>query len=149
MGTFKVAYQDGKKPYIVGRQEKISLSHSGQAAALWISDNSSGGIDIQKADQRLLKVGPYFLSAEQNKVVQNLISDTVRMHLLLKAWTIKEAILKASAQTSLNYVHHILFSGAEWKTASELSVVEVGPAALHCWRLLHFCNDEYHLSFIV
>lgn len=149
LGTANITYQDDKKPYIVGRKEKISLSHSGNAAALWIGHDLPGGIDIQKSDKRLLRAGPYFLSQEQNQMVQLLASERDRLQLLLKSWTIKEAVLKASSQKSLNYIRNILFSSAEWKNASELTVLEVSSAGLYCRRLLHFCNDEYHLSFTV
>lgn len=149
MGTFNVAYQDGKKPYIVGRQEKISLSHSGQAAALWISDHRCGGIDIQQVDERLLGAGQHFLSTEQYLMVLSQSSDAERIQLLLKAWTLKEAIVKASSQTSLNYSQHILFTSNEWKTASVHTILEVAPSALYCWRVMHFCNAKYHLSFTV
>lgn len=149
LGTVNIAYQDDKKPYVVGRQEKISLSHSGDAAALWIGQNLQGGIDIQISDKRILNAGPYFLSEEQNKVVQHLPSEKDQLQLLLKCWTLKEAVLKASVQMPLNYTHHILLSSAEWKAFNNLTALEVSATGLYCRRLLHFCNDKYHLSFTV
>lgn len=147
LGTSDVVVQDDRKPRPVGRTEKISLSHSRNAAALWLSASRQGGIDIQATDQRLLRAGPYFLSPEQNRFVQKHTSDSRRLFLLLKSWTLKEAVLKASSNAALDYIHGILVGADDWARASDFPVLEVDPSGLSCRQVVHFCNENYHLSF--
>lgn len=139
-----VQHNDDKKPFIVGRIEKISLSHSGEAAAAWIGSHP-GGIDIQKTDNRILKAGSHFLSQDQLKGIKTLPDDPARRYYLLKVWTIKEAVFKA-APHPVNYSEGIVLSRPELFHNQALKILYTHQNRIFCHTVMHFCNGEYHLA---
>lgn len=68
----------------------ISLSHSGNRAALAVSADSPVGIDIQDPSPRLRRVAARFLNSSE---IPLWAKDDAS---LLRAWTIKEAVYKAA-----------------------------------------------------
>ncbi|MCS6982282.1 MAG: 4'-phosphopantetheinyl transferase superfamily protein [Flavobacteriales bacterium] len=144
---FTILYNDAGKPYLVGKPERISLSHSGEAAVLWIGRHA-GGVDIQKDDARILRVARHFLSPEQFRQAEKIQDHLRRKSLLLKAWTIKEACYK-SLDYDVGYRCHILFGLAELQHSDQVNVIVVTGRGLICRNLWHFCNGQYHLAFTV
>lgn len=133
---------------MVGKSGRISLSHSGEAAALWIG-RDSGGVDIQKDDARILRVVRHFLSSEQTRQAENIQDHAQRKSLLLKAWTIKEACYKSLDYPGLGYKDHILFGLAELQHAERVNALIVTGRGMICRNLWHFCNGQYYLAFTV
>ncbi|TAH31122.1 MAG: 4'-phosphopantetheinyl transferase superfamily protein [Cytophagales bacterium] len=84
-GVFK---DEHLKPYLVGNNGHISISHSSDYCAAIYSKDNSVGIDIQPLEKKLHKVSKKFLSdLENDKFNKNL-------ELLCRAWCAKEAIYK-------------------------------------------------------
>jgi len=83
-------------PEIPSRPEiYVSVSHSGNRAAVAFSTKGPVGIDIQEPSDRLRRVATRFLSERE---LPYWGADNDR---LLKAWTIKEAVYKASGIKNL------------------------------------------------
>ena len=80
-------------PYIAGSDaaqgKYISISHSRLTAALAVSDKRIG-IDIEENRAQLLRVAPRILTEEELRYY------SIRKFGLAEAWTLKEALFKAS-----------------------------------------------------
>lgn len=78
------------EPYVAGRSEWISVSHSRSLCALAVSSGSPVGIDIEEWRPQLLRVAPKFLTpAEMHRYGTS-------PQALLRCWTAKEAAFKAA-----------------------------------------------------
>ena len=89
-------------PYIAGRNENISISHSSEYAALATAGPSvSIGIDVEKYREQLHRVASRVLSGPELEVYGK------SGHLLLKAWTMKEAVYKAALIPGLIFASDI------------------------------------------
>ena len=67
----------------------ISISHSSRFAVIAVNPTSPVGVDIEHWRKSLEKVAPRFLTPQQNNIYNS-------EHLLLCAWTIKEALFKVA-----------------------------------------------------
>ena len=75
-------------PFLPGCERCVSVSHSDYEAAVAISDHRIG-IDVEHPREALLRVAPRFLSSRELDYYGG------SMPLLVRAWTIKEAVYKA------------------------------------------------------
>ncbi len=76
-------------PFVTEEPElNISISHSSRHVAIALNDSMPVGIDIEQWRDQLAKVAHKFLSTSQ-------ISEWESHEMLLRAWTIKEAVYKA------------------------------------------------------
>ena len=96
----EVKYDKAGKP-IFSQNKILSISHSGNYAAVIISDHSVG-IDIEKISDKALKIKHKFLQIELNypQELNNQIS--------LVYWNIKESIYKAVGITGIDFKKNIL-----------------------------------------
>lgn len=79
------------KPWVQGKQQYISISHSFPFIAVVSSDRNIG-FDIQRYDTKLHKIAQRFLSDEESNTLINNSSDpTVE---LCRLWCVKEAVYK-------------------------------------------------------
>ncbi len=100
---FPVEYDETNKPYLAGSNYHISVSHSGDMAAVIISRKSRVGIDIEKIRPRVGKVKERFLSLPELDRIGN---DSGFSRLTL-AWSAKEAIYKLFGQRDLDFRENI------------------------------------------
>lgn len=90
-----IALSEYGKPYIKGSPLSFSLSHSGELAALAVSE-SEVGCDIEKVrpiDFRIAK--KYFFNTEY-EALQNEANEDKRLELFFRLWTLKESFIKAA-----------------------------------------------------
>ena len=95
-----MTYEESGRPYIMGGQN-ISLSHSGTFAAAILSD-SVVGIDIEKMNDRILKIKDKFLETELN------YPEKLEVATALIYWNIKESIFKAVSKKGVDFKKNIL-----------------------------------------
>ena len=96
----EVKYDKLGKP-IFSQNKTLSISHSGNYAAVIISDHTVG-IDIEKISDKAIKIKDKFLKIELNypQELNNQIS--------LVYWNIKESIYKAMGITGIDFKKNIL-----------------------------------------
>lgn len=85
-------------PYVKGFADKVtvSVSHCADTCVVAVSPhNRFIGVDVELWREQLLRVAPRFLTPREMPVC------SVSPLLLLKAWTAKEAVFKASNQADL------------------------------------------------
>lgn len=93
-----VGHRDTGAPYLVGREDiSLTVSHSRDYAAIAFSTRRTVGVDIEQWREQLVRVAPRVLS-ESEMAVYGVSSD-----LLLRAWTMKEALYKAALTPGLDF----------------------------------------------
>lgn len=96
--NFEIHYLDDGKPVLVFPKKFLSVSHSKDFAAVFLSDTQDVGVDIEKISDRIQKVVPRFLSETEQQNCD--LSDSALLHFY---WGAKEAVYK------LFNVHRLLF----------------------------------------
>lgn len=82
-------------PYIDGREECISISHSRKFCAIAVRTGGSVGVDVEEWRQQLKRVANKFLTPEERERYGH--SEPA----LLKCWTAKEATFKTAGRENL------------------------------------------------
>lgn len=89
-GTYRT---DTGQPLLIGNNAHISISHSGDFAAILLDSRQKVGIDIEKISSKVEKVATKYLKDEEK--------ETNHERLTLK-WCIKEAVYKVSDHENLS-----------------------------------------------
>jgi 4'-phosphopantetheinyl transferase len=99
----EIAYHASGKPYMKGCTGCISMSHSGDYAALLWSPLNKAGIDIEKVQARIVRLAHKFLSEEELA----LISREQRIPHMILHWAAKEALYKLQGDERLTFDRHM------------------------------------------
>lgn len=94
--TARIAHHPSGAPYIIGSDASVSISHSRGYAAVAYSSAAIVGVDIEEPRQQIARVAPRVLSDEE-------IARYSSPELLLRAWTLKEALYKAALTPGLDF----------------------------------------------
>ncbi len=85
-----ITYNDQDRPFLVGSNHALSLSHSFEKVAIYFKEEEPVGIDIQKLTPKVDRIKNKFLSDEEI-----IMLNTEDIALLTLYWSIKEAAFKA------------------------------------------------------
>lgn len=111
-----IGHSDTGAPYLVGREDiSLTVSHSRDYAAVAFSAERTVGVDIEQWREQLLRVAPRVLS-ESEMAVYGISSD-----LLLRAWTMKEALYKAALTPGLDFRRDIMLPPHPASTAATVA----------------------------
>lgn len=94
---------DKGKPFLKYSSSQISISHSGEFAAVALHPHQTIGIDIQKITPRIKKIAHKFMREEEKNSLQH--QHTLE-HLHVY-WGAKEALYKAYGKKELDFRGHI------------------------------------------
>jgi phosphopantetheinyl transferase len=94
-----VEYDALGKPYLAGSDRHISVTHSGDLAAVIMSRKGAVGIDIERVRPKIERVKERFLSAEELEAAGN----PPDAGLLTLAWCAKEALYKLYGLRNLDF----------------------------------------------
>ena len=97
----EIIYSSSGKPSLIDDTTQLSISHSSQSICVAISD-SPLGIDIEKIDDRILKVRAKFVNCEEK---QFYAYDSIEDLTIL--WTIKESIYKLLDISGISFLDDI------------------------------------------
>lgn len=96
-------YDEFGKPYIVGRAQHISVSHSeGWCAAMTASRPC--GVDIQVYSDTVGRIAPRFMNRDELQRAERAAHRTHHLHLI---WGAKECLYKAYGRRQLGFREHI------------------------------------------
>jgi phosphopantetheinyl transferase len=90
----------------------VSLTHTNGLAAAIFNTNTSVGIDLELVKERVLKIGPKFLSESELEFIQK---DPL---LYTIAWSAKESIFKCQGKRGVSFRENILISPFEKNTTT-------------------------------
>ena len=89
----EIEIADTRKPFLPNEQYHFSISHSGDYAAAIVSGDKRTGIDVEFISERLEKIKPKFLHADEVRFI-NAQLQSRQLTLLSILWSAKEAIYK-------------------------------------------------------
>lgn len=92
------------RPFFTTSKKCLSLSHSGDFAAVIISDNPSCGIDIEKINPRVERIKCKFIRKDEE------FFDSLGLLGLYKVWCAKETLYKFYACKKLDFKQHLRVS---------------------------------------
>ena len=100
---FLVEYDETGKPFLAGSKYHISVTHSGDLAAVIISSKGRVGIDLETARERIERVKERFLHPEELAM----IGEKDVCFRLTQAWCAKEALYKLFGHRGLDFRENI------------------------------------------
>ena len=136
----EVKYDKVGKP-IFSQNKALSISHSGNYAAVIMSDHSVG-IDIETINDRILKIKSKYLETELNYPME-LNSETSLVY-----WNIKESIFKAVDKSGIDFKKNILVPPLDLKK----NVVKswyINDDKIYSFDTRFKISKKYTLAFVI
>ena len=106
-----LAYTDSGKPYLKGRKEHISLSHSHDKLVVVLNNIESTGVDIELIRDKVLLVRHKFLSEEE---LNSLSELDVEKNLVY--WAAKETLYKIQGKKGVNFTTDLFIWDFDYNT---------------------------------
>jgi hypothetical protein len=100
--SYELAYYDTGKPYLKGRKECMSISHSHSKVAVMIDEQKETGIDIELIRDKVLNIRHKFLSDKEQADVE---ANDIEKYLVY--WAAKEALYKIHGRKKVNFKEHL------------------------------------------
>jgi 4'-phosphopantetheinyl transferase len=96
-----------RKPILNNFPFEISISHSGNRAAVLISEEYKVGVDIEKVDPKVEKIAHRFLNMDEREML-NKISGNDYLEKLMLCWSAKETMFKFYSLGNVSFRNHLL-----------------------------------------
>ncbi len=134
-GIFK---DEHHKPYLVGQNAHISISHSSKYCVAIFNKNQSVGIDIQAKEEKLTQVASKFLST------QEISFFNFDLNMLCRAWCAKEATYKMIGKKGVSLKNQIKIVDIDINTACLESYFENQK---YSCKVIFYTFDNYVVGF--
>ena len=120
LGTdFQINYLNDGKPVLVSPQKFLSVSHSKDFVAVFLSETHPVGVDIEKISDRIQKVVPKFLNETEQQ--NSNLSDSALLHF---HWGAKEAVYKQFHQHRLSFATQIHIDFIHWEEQTAMASIQ-------------------------
>jgi 4'-phosphopantetheinyl transferase len=140
----EIEYDSLGRPKFIRNHTFISISHSGMYAAVQISEKHPCGIDIQEISEKMERLYPKFVNAEEESYIRGpLFKEYLNLF-----WTLKESVFKFYG-TDVEFKSQMQVTPFEINHSGtcEILVKRAGEQVLH--RLQYHKIDNYYLSFLL
>ncbi len=97
--SFAMTKNEFGSPMLHGSTCKVSISHSGDYAAIGLSRQSAIGIDVERISPRIERIREKFMN-EQELAQLGKMNDLAHMHLI---WSAKEALFKYHPEPQFDF----------------------------------------------
>lgn len=137
---YELNYTTENKPYLKGRSEHISISHSHDKLVIILNAKENTGIDIEQIRDKVKNVQTKFLSEKELKFADN---DTGR---LITLWAAKEAMYKVYGLKEVEFIKNLFvedFSGPEITGRLQLDGLKKS------YRLMSEEIDGYKMVYVL
>ena len=101
--SFSILYDEHGKPHLMGADYHMSVTHTGDYAAVILSQEGKTGIDLERIHSRIEKVSSRFLSTAELSAIE----EGRRLEQLTVYWGAKEALYKMYGRKRLDFSKHI------------------------------------------
>jgi phosphopantetheine--protein transferase-like protein len=98
-----IGYEEDDSPYLKNTHYKISISHSGEFACIYVHQNANVGIDIESMSRNFDNVKKKILSEDE----QEFLTEKYLKQQLALIWSAKEAIYKLMGERNINVAQQI------------------------------------------
>lgn len=136
-------YYNNKKPLLNDATKSISISHSGKFVAIFISNESEIGIDIEKISPRINKLHKKFVSEKEYSFI---LPENLSSHLHL-IWGAKEALYKCVTIPELDFISHLEISPFKFNNHGK-AIGRILPIAKD-FNINYEVIDEYMLVYAI
>jgi phosphopantetheinyl transferase len=137
----ELTYNELNRPYLKGRNEHISISHSHQWLAISIHKNEETGVDVELIREKVINIKHKFCSDEELEFAQ---TDINKLTLL---WCAKEAIYKTYGKKELEF-KRIKITNFEVKSRGEMIGTIHSEKELRSYKLMYRKLDTYYLAIV-
>jgi len=110
------ADQEGK-PLLLNHPYKLSISHSGDFAAVIISRHAELGIDMELISSKIEQIAHKFITRQELA----LLEKKFRLEQLYVYWCAKEALYKLYGKRKLDFKEHIFLKPFQYAHQGELT----------------------------
>jgi len=138
--AFELNYTAVNKPFLKGRTEHISISHSHDKLVIIINEKENTGIDIELIRDKILKIQHKFLN--QNEV--NFTKNNVEK--LITVWAAKEAMYKVYGLKELDFKLNLFVE--EFDGAVIFGKIDIGSFKKR-YQLACENVDEYKMVYVL
>jgi phosphopantetheinyl transferase len=141
---FPVDYDETGKPFLAGSKYHISVTHSGELAAVIVSSKGLVGIDIEAIRARIERVGEKFLSQEELSEI-----GPANLHTLLTlAWCAKDALYKLYGHRGLDFRENIRIEIPKAIDSGSFMGQIIHNGKLRNYRLFYHRISDYMLVYV-
>lgn len=138
----ELEYDQYNRPYLKGRNEHISISHSHRWLAISMHTSNETGVDVELIREKVSNIKHKFLCDEEMEFAQN---DIEKMILL---WTCKEAIYKVHGKRELDF-KRIVIENCNIQNSGEIMGAIHFDEHLRKYKLMYRKFDSYFLALIL
>lgn len=138
---FRIVYDAFNKPFLEGRQEQISISHSHKWLAIAMHTNKDIGVDIELVRDKVINIKHKFATAEELNYAG---SDS---NILTLLWSAKEAIYKTYGKKNVEF-KKICIKPFQLKTDGEIFGSLQIDNEVRNYQLLYKKEGEYFLALV-
>lgn len=143
---YVLSYYETGKPYLEGREEKISISHSHDKIAIITDQQKETGIDIELIRDKVLLIAHKFLSERER---ENLAANDVEKHLVY--WAAKETLYKIYGRKKVDFIKNLYVSPFNYN--ADVGGIVNGRISLEEYNktfMLHYEKlDNYILVYLI
>ncbi len=97
-------YNKTGKPNLVNVDGFVSISHAADVAAIALSKKHEVGIDIEKMQEKIVRIAPKFMLPEEIEEC----NENNKVRAMYVHWCIREAVFKCYGKGQLDFKKHIL-----------------------------------------
>ena len=129
------------RPQLSDKSYHISISHSGNHAAILLHPQRRTGIDIETRSNRILRVSQRFVSEKEY------IDNTQKtLHLLLH-WSAKETLFKLMHASQIDFKTHLLIEPFRLALSGEIRAHELKTKKQQSFRIFYEIHPLYVLTW--
>ncbi len=99
----RIIYNSDNKPFLKGTTYNISISHSYNLTAIFLSKTKRVGIDLEKMSHKIVKLSDKFVNNQEMIITE---PELKRYHLYIH-WCAKEALYKICDKQDINFKENL------------------------------------------
>ncbi len=103
---YHISYTPFGQPYFKDMDMHISISHSGEYAAVALHRKSPVGVDIEKPSEKIIRLSSRFVSQTEIPQRAAMTEDELRWQYLLH-WSGKESVYKVLHREGVDFLAHL------------------------------------------
>ncbi len=139
---FRIIYNALNKPFLEGRSEQISISHSHKWLAIAIHQTKDIGVDVELIRDKILNIKHKFASDEELNYANS------NIEILTVLWSAKEAIYKAYGKKNVEF-KKICIAPFELKENGILAGTLQLENEIRKYKLMYRKDGAYFLALVI
>lgn len=139
-----IEYLPSGMPYLADHSQQISITHTGEYAAVILHPCHPVGIDIERVSDKVARVKHKFLNKSELAFVD---SRSEKTHLALM-WSAKEALYKVMGQESVDFINDIIINPFQPYLEGTMTAQESCTAAHARYTIEYRVYPEFVMAWV-